>query len=542
MIDLALGEHRGYLYGFISVRDDVQIYRDPGYIRLDNADHARLSFVQSDGEPGRITLTYSQPGVITAYQMDPNWEFAATGVPEYRVRGYVAATDEGYAIEFRLPQSMINVTQGFAASFVDVDSDSREIRSVTQTLPTGDAEYFNLVIFRSPVVMSILEGLGYADTRVIVFDGSEPARVRGRTGSISRAAEPTERSWFDVGQVFEYVRPVLRRLVMDEQWVELGNEESERIADDAIRAALDGKPQAVRRRAITGEQIIMATHPITSDGDVVGAVSVEQNIDEILSFERDALGRVAQVTLLSLLAVVLVIVAFSFRLAYRIGKLRRQTTEAIDEHGRLTTTALDAEVKAGDEIGDLAREIDNMLKRLAQHNQFLERMPRTLRHEINNPLNSILTSLENLQSETDPQRRARYLESANRGVARISSIVQSLSEAASIEDSLKTEDLEVVNIEALLENYVHNCELTHPSDSFVYRGTKQPSYAKVSDYHIEQMMDKIVENAIDFHRKDSPIKVQLDRSRDWLRVTVANRGPILQGKQRDAIRIDGQPT
>ena len=43
------------------------------------------------------------------------------------------------------------------------------------------------------------------------------------------------------------------------------------------------------------------------------------------------------------------------------------------------------------------------------------------------------------------------------------------------------------------------------------------------------MLDKIVDNALDFHRPDSPIKVQLERGRRHLRIIVANRGPAFRG-------------
>ena len=36
-----------------------------------------------------------------------------------------------------------------------------------------------------------------------------------------------------------------------------------------------------------------------------------------------------------------------------------------------------------------------------------------------------------------------------------------------------------------------------------------------------------MDNAIDFHRTNSPIKVQLDKGREFLHITVANRGPLL---------------
>ena len=118
---------------------------------------------------------------------------------------------------------------------------------------------------------------------------------------------------------------------------------------------------------------------------------------------------------------------------------------------------------------------------------------------------------------------------------RIGSIVQNLADAANLEEVLGAEELEVIDIQKLLENYVANCELTHKHMHFVFRGTGAPVYARVADYRIEQMLDKIVDNAIDFHRSNSPIKVQLDTYRDMLRITVANRGPTLPGSAAESL-------
>ena len=111
----------------------------------------------------------------------------------------------------------------------------------------------------------------------------------------------------------------------------------------------------------------------------------------------------------------LVILTFSARLTRRIRKLGNETANVLDSRGRLTSNRLSGEMDAGDEIGDLARRISGMLSRMHQHNQFLENMPRTLRHEINNPLNTLSTSLHNLAGANDGAERERYLESAQRG-------------------------------------------------------------------------------------------------------------------------------
>ena len=192
-------------------------------------------------------------------------------------------------------------------------------------------------------------------------------------------------------------------------------------------------------------------------------------------------------------------------------------------------------MNAGDEIGDLARTVSNMLSKLHQHNNFLENMPRTLRHEINNPLNTLSTSLQNLAEENPGIQDSKYLESAQRGVTRIGAIVQNLADAANLEESLEAEDLEVIDIRQLLQSYVTNCKITHTECEFAFRGPSRPVYARVSDFRIEQMLDKIMDNAIDFHRINSPIKVQLDTHREFLQITVANRGPLLPVKAEKSL-------
>ncbi|NJN52777.1 MAG: hypothetical protein HC809_14505, partial [Gammaproteobacteria bacterium] len=330
------------------------------------------------------------------------------------------------------------------------------------------------------------------------------------------------RGWFDL------IRPLLHRMVMWQSLEQITTfEDYGATADEAIVSSLQGDPIALRRRLADDQEIIMAAHPIVSRDTVLGTVVVEQNIDEILAFQRVALEQVIVLSIASLLVVFLVLLTFAGRLAWRIRHLRREASSAIDQHGRLRTSVLRSEMNAGDEIGDLARSVSSMLTKLHQHNQFLENMPRTLRHEINNPLNTLSTSLDNLAHENPDIVASKYLKSAKRGVLRIGAIVQNLADAANLEESLESEELENVDIEKLLQSYVANCSVVHKGIEFIYRGANRAVLARVADYRIEQLLDKIIDNAIDFHRANSPIKVQLDVFKEYLRITVANRGPTL---------------
>jgi dedicated sortase system histidine kinase len=525
---LALGERAGQLYGFMRIHDDARVYRNPEYLRLDTSDQVRLSFIREDGDDGRVALTFTGTGVTTAYRMDPEWRFAVSGPPSNRVQGAVEETDDGIAVEFRMPLGMLGSRRFFGVSFADVDdAGTRALRSLTQTLPKAGKTSFNLVVLRSPEVLKIIEGLGYSGARILVIDLEKRVRAETGTFTLSEPAATGNDDWSQTARRwFDFVRPLVHRLVVWQPF-EDGTADDGASTDEVIASSLSGEPMALRRRLAEGQEIIVAGHPIVSRGTVLGAVVVEQNIDEILAFQRAALEQVIVLSVASLLVVFVVLLAFAGRLAWRIRQLRREASAAIDQHGRLRTSALQSEIAAGDEIGDLARSVSGMLAKLQQHNQFLENMPRTLRHEINNPLNTLSTSLDNLAQEHPDVVDSKYLQSAKRGVLRIGTIVQNLADAANLEEALEAEELEVVDINKLLGNYVANCSLTHKGASFVYRGVNRSVYARVSDYRIEQLLDKIVDNAIDFHRSNTPIKVQLDTFRDHLRITVANRGPTL---------------
>ena len=527
---LLLGERGGQLHVHMEVIDPEHVYRNTEYLRLDNADHIRLSFIRADGDDGRVSIVFNKPGVTTAYEMQPDWRFASSGPPSNSVQGFMQETEQGYRVEFRMPLSMLGSSRYFGLALVDVDDpDTGEIRRIVQTLPTAGKESFNLVVLRSPEVLNIIQGLGYSGARILVIDPQK--RVRAETGTNVSLNEPVRKDNLleNIQRWFKSFRPWVHWVITGEKWTPARSltEDAAATTEIVIGSSLEGDPIALRRSLSETQEVIMAAHPIVSRNKVIGAVVVEQNIDEILTFQRAALEQVILVSIISLFAVFIALLAFSARLAWRIRSLRREASNAIDEYGRLRIGELQREMYAGDEIGELARSVSNMLSKLQQHNNFLESMPRTLRHEINNPLNTLSTSLQNLAEENPEVRDSKYLESAKRGVMRIGAIVQNLADAANLEESLEAEEREDIDIELLLQSYVANCRITHKDCEFIYRGAGRAVYANVSDYRIEQLLDKIIDNAIDFHRNNTPIRVQLDSYRDHLQITVANRGPLL---------------
>ena len=544
---LMLGERSDYLYAHMRVQDNRLVYRDPDYLRLDNADHIRLNFIGADGRDGRMSLVFDPSDVVTGFSMDEQWRYAATGSADNRIQGVLRRVEgvDAVALEFRIPLSLLGSRQYFGLTYVDVDDElQRDILRITQTLPPEATQSFNLVVLRTPEVRNIVQGLGYSGAKIVVIDNQR--RVRAEVGA-TRLAAVEDDSSTQMGSLTRQLTRVgdfIRRFFVslsgepvapDDVGGDAGEAEDESPSDRAIRLSLQGDPIALRNPLVSGEEIILAAHPIVSSDQVIGTVIVEQNIDDILRFQRTALEQVLLLSLLSLFAIFLALIAFAGRLAWRIRNLRREASAAIDVRGRLRRGGLLNEMNAGDEIGDLARSVSNMLEKLKQHNSFLENMPRTLRHEINNPLNTLSTSLQNLADEHPGIDDSKYLESAKRGVNRIGSIVQNLADAANLEEALEAEELENIDLNELLASYVANCGSSHVGVSFQYKGSPAPVHALVSDFRIEQMLDKLIDNAVDFHRAGTPIRVQLERYGGLLQIVVANRGAALSEERLHTI-------
>lgn len=521
---LLLGEHKDQIYALVTVEDDSITFRDRNILRLDLSDHIRITFTGLDGKIKKMVISATEPGVTTAYAVDDEWRYAIEGVAENRVQGYVTTNNSGYIMEFRIPLAMLGSTKLFGLAVVDVDeAENRAIKSITGTLPSTETEAIGLVVLKSPEVLKIIRSLGYSGAKIQVIDVQ--SRVRAEVGSyvanqIKKPDEPVSSSWGDawftvvsflLDSIYNLIDPALRNVDHTSD-------------DEVIKASLAGTPSFQRRYDKDEGEMIVAAHPIIAEDDIIGTVVLRQNTDRILQLRRDALERIISFSVLSLIIVVIFILAFSVRLARRIRKLGTETTNAIDSHGRLQTNRLKSETRSGDEIGDLARSISSMLSKLHQHNQFLENMPRTLRHEINNPLNTLSTSLHNLEVADSSTSRAKYLESAKRAVLRIGMIVQNLADAASLEEALESEELEVVDLYQLVQSYMTNCRVTHANRKFEYRGTSHNVLAKVSDYRIEQLLDKLIDNAIDFSEPDSTIVMGLTKDDRNLNLFVSNRG------------------
>jgi len=524
---LILGENKQRIYGLLKIHDTTPVYRHPAYLRLDHSDHVRFYFKDADNNEGRLLITFEGSGKITAYAVDEDWRIATPGNPDYRLQGYVDIDEGGYSIEFSLPLSMLGEQRQLGLAVADVvDPQQRTIAHISRTFPQINQGDYNRVLIRSVATEAIIQGLEKEEAQIWIFDHA--LRVRAIAGGLVDKTEDylnaEEQRAIPLWQSF--IDAILGQLVgaSNQQLKDFDPLQTLSRDDALLHTAMAGLGSTQRRTSLDGRhEIIAAAQPIRDGDKVIGVVLIEQSTATILSLQRHSLQHIALLSLLSLSAIVIVLLLFSARLTWRITRLGSDTDKASDKWGRMQQSVDIRGTHAGDEIGDLSRNIEQLLARLTRYQQFLSAIPRTLRHEINNPLNTAATSLEHLQSEGGEKT---YIDSAQRGLQRISAIVDSLAEAASLEDALNSDEILPINLSALLSTYVKNqskrcplnIELTTPDDDVWIQG---------SDIHIEQLLDKLFDNAVDFANPNTSIEISLRAMKNHCFIRVKNYGPTI---------------
>ena len=165
----------------------------------------------------------------------------------------------------------------------------------------------------------------------------------------------------------------------------------------AVDNALTGVPATRWRETADKRAVILAAaHPIWNGTEVIGAVVVEESTNRVLSLRNRAFEQLLTTTVAVFVLGALVLFLFATQLSRRLSRLRDEAEHAIDARGRVHR-AFRAE-RDRDEIGDLSRSFGTVLDRLAEYNDYLERMADRLSHELRTPIAVVSSSLDNLRT------------------------------------------------------------------------------------------------------------------------------------------------
>ncbi len=369
----------------------------------------------------------------------------------------------------------------------------------------------------SEEIERFLDIMGRRASRLWVVDTR--SRVRGLSGSLREP--PPAKGEAPRTPIAGWLKPLVSLVVASPQ-VPAGDES--RPVHAQIDRALIGVSSTTWRGTKDREvSILSAAQPIFVGDDIVGAVVVEETTASILLLRQSALENLIALTLAVCFAAFAILLVFATRLATRIRRLHGEAEAAIDAQGRIrgdiTLTG------AKDEIGDLERTIAAVLGRLRDYNAYLEQMASRLSHELRTPVAVVRSSLDNLRSQSPAGEARVYLDRAGEGVERLSRLISRLSEGTRLEKMLESAEREPFDLAAVVRGCVEGYRGAYPGRAIELQAPPGPVPLEGVPDAVAQLLDKLVENALDFAPEGRAVRVVLAADARHARLSVANEGP-----------------
>ncbi|WP_394205821.1 proteobacterial dedicated sortase system histidine kinase [Shewanella waksmanii] len=535
-----VGKYSGYLYAFFEVTDPSVIYRGSNSLQIDNNDHLSIATLAPDGEFRRYIVSTVSDGWVSAYELplDPNKRTPVT--PEVRIQGKWLKTDKGYNVELRMPLHMVGSKLGFAIA--DVNSKySRNIEAIIGTSGIDDVDKLGTVLVPSPEIESIIKGMSHNSSRIWVVD--KHGRVLAKSGDIrasqsvwtKTAAEqqPADNAWDQFKQ--QYLHPLYYKILTTppKDFVD-SLQDSTVLNGSHIELALQGKQGSTWRLTPDNKAVVLAAaSPIWIDDKVMGVVIAEETTHGIRTLRNRALEKLFNVILTVMSMGTLALFFFASSISSRIRRLRDDAEQAIDSQGRIQKAIEPSKVR--DEIGDLSRSFSNIVSRLGQYTHYLENMSSRLSHELRTPVAVVRSSLEHLNNQSLDDTSQKYVDRAQEGVSRLNMILNNMSEATRLEQSLTHADRDQFALNKVIAGVMQGYQFTYPKQKFELNISDNNLPMLGVPEYIAQLMDKLIANAIEFSPQHDAIAVELTSNGKHAQITVSNHGPGLPSDMGEQI-------
>jgi len=515
-IRYVVGAHGQYWYVYVDVRDSSIVFADAQNGSSDRrfADHVSLVSLDNSGERTIFRFQAEAPGQIIAIRQTGGQVF-----DEMRILAHWQDTTNGYRLEARIPRNLAGPRIGLAVS--NTEDSSRP--GVTSTTFTGEAP--GPLATMSPVLRSVAAGYVQPGLRLIITDKSG-WRV-AQAGRISTSGTDDSNSKPPSG----WLKLIYNLLL--EQGAEASLAEPAaggREQQSYISEALQGQASTKWFRSPgTGRAVVSVAQPIWSGTVQTGAIVLQQGTDAILSLTNQALTRLIILTLFSTVVVAVVLLGYASWLSLRIRQLSNAAERALDE--KRLHSALPSAL-AGDEVGDLSRSFSSVLRQLGIYNDYLQSLASKLSHELRTPLTIVRSSLENLEHEPLSADALKYTARAREGSDRLQKILNAMSEANRTEELMKNAEPEDFDLGAVLKSTVAAYADAWPEREFGFHNSTENADINGSPELIIQMLDKLVDNAVDFTSAGDAITISLDAEFESLIMSVSNPGTPLPEEMR----------
>jgi two-component system sensor histidine kinase ChvG len=373
------------------------------------------------------------------------------------------------------------------------------------------------------------------DARLRVFDAAgvliaDSDRVPADPAAVAPATYPAEptgtagtrrRILYRVGAAMANARDALSATLRS--WIMRAPDEGSAPAADTVsavlREALAGRYGAATRptpgqRSLT----LFSAVPIRHDGGVSGAVVVSQSTFRILQALYDIRLRLFEIVVASIAAAAGLTTLAATTIVRPLVRLRRRADALAQRRG--PQPADFPATNRRDEIGALARALQQLTTRLDDQIARLETFAADVAHEFRNPLASISAAADTIGASDSAGERRRFLDMMQRDIQRLDRLVTGTRELARLDGQIEHDAREAVDLGKLVRG------LSDGAGARVsLRGDDRAWLVRGSRERLTQAIENLLSNARAFAPAGTTIDVWIETAGGCCRLSVADRGP-----------------
>jgi len=513
-IRFVFGTHGQNVFLYVDVRDANVVYATPQRSSTD-VDHVTL--VTTGGKTGSGNLLFSTeaPGAIPAVRIENGGT-----VVDNQVAASWQDTATGYRLEVRIPRSRLGMRAG-----IEVHNAGAGTAVVSRSFGHDQPGRF---ITMSALLNSYVAAYAQSGFRLIITDRS--GWRLAQAGGLSASNVDNRFSMVPAGwQLLAY-----RALLEQGKASELAAPDpSGRERQSYVARSLNNEATTSWfRNAETGRAVVAVAQPVWSGNVQTGALILQQDTADILSLTNESLLRLITLTIIATVGAAVGLLGYASWLSLRIRRLSHAADHALDKDLPLTDMP---SFNATDEVGDLSRSFSRVMRQLAAYNEYLRSLASKLSHELRTPLTIVKSSLENLDHEPLTEESREYAERARTGVERLQKILNAMSEANRVEQLMENVESEAFDLPRVIEATTKAYRDAWPERKFTFTADAPEGDILGSPELIVQMLDKLVDNAVDFSNSGDEISIDLARNDDELTLSVTNPGPPLPNSMRNRL-------
>jgi signal transduction histidine kinase len=259
---------------------------------------------------------------------------------------------------------------------------------------------------------------------------------------------------------------------------------------------------------------------------------LQSSSDGLLLVTNRALGRLLFTTLALTIGLAAGLWYFASRLSRRVRRLSGAVSQAMGERADPDSLPLRRD---RDELGDLARNTEKLLRAVADYSQYLQTLASKLSHELKTPLAITRSSLDNLASQDLDAESRRFLQRAQEGVERQAAIVRAMSEASRLEAAIGAAEWEQVDLVEFVTRCVAGYRTLHAGRRLDLRLPPESMPLDCAPDLLAQALDKLVDNAFSLIGPDDEVAIELRRVGDRYELAVRNTGSTLPDDFRERL-------